>query len=334
MNTGDIIELFCTSSTFATCQSNGQFLIDAVVQDFVTFTCAKLPTHSVRSTGRSCYGGATILEVGFDLGDGRFASIMETCHDNIIETNHWVHHLISPANAGFQTGFPRPSFKTGGFFNSKNVDNLYTKNNQRAVFGSILGSSEIALELVHETGDTYLARGHQAAKADYIFGSQQDGTFYFVNAAPQWQSFNAYNWERVENSVKTMSADRGISLDVYTGTYGVVSFPDINGVPRELYLDTSSGSGQIPVPKIFYKILIEEVTGNGIAIIGVNNVHATLAEIQESYIFCNDIAAGINWINWDIHNIARGYMYACEVNEFAAVVGHLPSEVIASGILI
>lgn len=258
---------------------------------------------------------------------------MEICHDAGIETNHWVHNKLSPANNGFQSGFPRPTFKTGGFFGNKNVDNLYTKNSQRQVFAQILGSSVIAAELVQETGDIYLARGHQAAKADYIFGSQQDATFYFVNVGPQWQSFNAYNWERVEDGVRTMAADRGKSLDLYTGSYGVMTYPDAGGVQRELYLDTSSGRGQIPVPKIFYKVVLEPSTGLGIVFIGVNNVHASLAEIQSSYIFCTDVANRIDWIKWDIHNIKRGYMYACEVNQFSQVVGHLPG-IGASGLLV
>lgn len=333
LSTGESVELFCTSSTTATCQSNGQFLIDGANRNFNEYTCSKLPTHSVRSTGRACFGGANILEVGFDLGGGRFASTMEMCHDPNVQVNHWVFNKLTPSHDGFQSGFPRPTFKTGGFFGGKNVDNLYTKNNQIQVFTQILGSQAIAESLVKQTGDVYLARGHQAPKADYIFGSQQDATFYFVNVGPQWQAFNAYNWERVEDGVRTMAADRGKYLDLYTGQFGVMTYADAGGVQRELYLDISSGHGQIPVPKIFYKVVLEPATGLGIVFIGVNNVHATLAEIQSSYIFCNDVADRINWIKWDIHNIQRGYMYACDVNQFAQVVGHLPG-VGASGLLV
>ena len=35
----------------------------------------------------------------------------------------------------------------------------------------------------------YLARGHLAPDADFIYDVQQDATYYFVNVAPQFQTF-------------------------------------------------------------------------------------------------------------------------------------------------
>lgn len=327
------VELFCSSSVSAKCYGNGQFLINETLQDFRDYRCNSLPAHIARFTGRLCYDNAIIIEIGFNLGDGRFLSIMEICHDPVIETNHYVYHNITPVNIAFQRGFPRPAFRPGGFFNGKNVNNLYTQNNQRLVFGQILGSNALASDLIQTSGNSFLARGHLAAKVDYIFGTQQHGTFYFVNAAPQWQNFNGFNWERVENGVRTMAADRNLYLDIYTGTYGIMTLLDINGIPREMFLDISGPHGQIPVPKIFYKVVIERTMNRGIVFIGVNNPHATLDEILASYIFCNDYSNLINWINWDIHSITRGYMYACDVNEFAQVVKHLPTEIFSSGLL-
>lgn len=92
-------------------------------------------------------------------------------------------------------GFPRPNFITGGFFNGKNVDGLYTRNTQRQTISGLVGSSDLALRYIEETSDVFLgkfslkisqselfkifiniifktARGHLAAKADFIFGSQ------------------------------------------------------------------------------------------------------------------------------------------------------------------
>lgn len=48
------------------------------------------------------------------------------------------------------------------------------------------------------TNNQFLARGHLTAKSDYIFASGQRATFFFTNAAPQWQPFNAGNWNNLE----------------------------------------------------------------------------------------------------------------------------------------
>lgn len=337
LNAGESVELFCSSAlkNNATCQSNGQFLINGQSQNFSTYVCPKLPVSSVRRTGSTCYGGNPIVEIGFDLGDGRFPKIVTICHDEVNEANIWALNRLTPANNEWQHSFPRPNFQTPPeFFGGKNVDGLYTKNNQRAIFGQILGSQELANELVQLTGDVYLARGHMAAKADYIFGSHMDATFWFVNTAPQWQIFNGYNWERVESGVRELADARDYYLDVYTGTYGVMSVPDVNGVHRELYLYfDSNGNGLIPVPKIYYKVIIDEITELGIVIVGVNNPHTTETEIRESYTFCNDIADQVDWIDWNIHSVYNGYMYACEVSEFADSIGQLPPLTV-TGILV
>lgn len=333
LNTGDVIELFCTTSVMATCQSNGQFLIEGVSMDFVNFTCPSYPSHSARRSGRTCYGGATVIEVGYAV-DTRFLTTMDICHDEINEATLYSHYHMSEANDGFQYNFPRPNFIPGIFFNGKNVDNLYTKLNQIAVFTNILGSADLANALVEMTGNTYLARGHLAAKADYIFGTHQQSTFYFVNVAPQWQTFNAANWENVESSVRLFAADRGLDLDIYTGTHGIMTAADINGIQRELfvYID-ANGKGLIPVPKLYYRVVIDEASRKGIVLLGVNNPHANLAEIQASYIICTDISDQLTWLKWDKTNLYKGYSYACEFNQFAALVGHLPA-LSVSGVLL
>lgn len=95
------------------------------------------------------------------------------------------------------SGYPRPNFITGGFFGGKNVDNLYSRATQRSTLADIIGSYDLALTYIHETSDLFLgktlmcfslahnsftlnifpffccsARGHMAAKADFIFGNE------------------------------------------------------------------------------------------------------------------------------------------------------------------
>lgn len=137
---------------------------------------------------------------------------------------------------------------------------------QRQTIAETLGSKELSYELVHERGDTFLARGHLAARVDFIYGTQQRSSFWFVNAAPQWQHFNAINWAIIEDASRLLAADRRIFLDVHTGTFGVTTLRDANGNMHPIFLDNNTQ--QVPVPQIYYKILIEKMTSSGIVLIG------------------------------------------------------------------
>lgn len=60
----------------------------------------------------------------------------------------------------------------GTFFGKKDVDKLYSRVTQRETIAGLVGSFELASKYIEETSDIYLARGHLAAKADFIYGSQ------------------------------------------------------------------------------------------------------------------------------------------------------------------
>jgi DNA/RNA endonuclease G (NUC1) len=44
-------------------------------------------------------------------------------------------------------------------------------------------------------------------------------TYYFYNAAPQWQGFNGVNWSEVELQVRNYVGTLGHDVRVYTGVY-------------------------------------------------------------------------------------------------------------------
>lgn len=125
----------------------------------------------------------------------------------------------------------------------------------------------------------------------------------------------------VEDGSRRLAADRNITLEVYTGTHGVIKFNDTDGIAQEIYLDNDNK--KVPVPKIFYKILIDKFRNAGIVLIGVNNPHVTMQEITRNYVVCNDVSHKIRYIKWRTTDIRRGYSYACEVNEFLKEVPHL-----------
>lgn len=120
-----------------------------------------------------------------------------------------------------------------------------------------------------------------------------------------------------------LAADRNINLDVYTGTFGTTSLRDVGGTFRELYFYVNGATKQIPVPKIYYRILINKAADSGVVLIGVNNPHLTLEEIKKDYIVCTDVSSQITYIKWQKDVIERGYSYACTVNDFVKAVPHV-----------
>lgn len=341
------IELFCsdsflspfsgTQTLIATCQANNQFLVNGKSYAFQSINCTREVEHTARLSNNAdnlCTGTLAHIEIGFEVHD-RFLKVMDVCHDMELESTAYTFYPQYPENNGFQRSFPRPSFIPGNFFNGRNVDRLYFGFIQRQTISTIIGE-EIVERLWDNDKDFFLARGHLAARSDFIFGSQQRATFYFMNAAPQWHSFNSGNWERIESGLKVFVANRNIYTDMYTGTFGIQQLADSNGVEHELFLDFDrNGNGLIPVPKYFYKIIIDKQSGRGLAFVGVNNPHATASDVTSGkYTLCTDISDQVTFINWNRERLSMGYSYACEVNELVSVLGHLPASVRATGLLL
>jgi len=292
---------------------------------FSQFNCTKYPQHVAQRTDEKCFNNAQVLHLGFQVGE-RFVKVFEVCYDEEHERTHYVTHEFTPSYLNHQFNVPRPGWYYTGFYHGKNADKLYIRNVQRQTVAKILNSTSLAEKYIPEEGDLYMARGHMAAKADFIMANHQRTTFWLMNAAPQWQVFNAGNWLAVEIAIKKFVAKRNIEVDAYTGNYGITTLKDAKNKEHEMYLAfDKNNKGLIPAPKIYYKILVERKTNNGIVLIGVNNPYLTVKEIEKDYIYCKDISDKIDWVKWQKTNITAGYSYACDVNEFMGVIKHLPN---------
>ncbi|XP_058462067.1 uncharacterized protein LOC131437039 [Malaya genurostris] len=336
LNAGETVELACdtnggfsispsSSSIIVVCVIDRTFNFNSTMFSFDEFSCARVWYSSARRTNISCEDGAFIVEVGFDMGV-RFPKLMDICHNENTFENHWVKHEFTRAIAGYQSGNPRPEWYQGYFYPGIDVNGLYAIDKQRKTIGVILKSESLADSVVvdYATG-LFMARGHIAARVDFILGPQQNGTFWFLNAAPQWQNFNEGNWLRIEESVRNFVTARNLQVTVYSGTYGVHTLTDVNGDQQPIYLDFDpDGTQRLPAPKIFYKILLDESNKAGVALIGVNNIYIdSMEQIDDGYMFCEDIGDKIRWIDWNRRNFSLGYSYACEVNPFLKRIGHL-----------
>lgn len=52
---------------------------------------------------------------------------------------------------------------------------------------------------------SYLSRGHLSPDADFLLGTWQDLSYFYINTAPQWQTINAGNWLRLENLIRNFA---------------------------------------------------------------------------------------------------------------------------------
>uniref|UniRef100_A0A1A9UG98 DNA/RNA non-specific endonuclease domain-containing protein n=1 Tax=Glossina austeni TaxID=7395 RepID=A0A1A9UG98_GLOAU len=316
-----------------TCIGGTIFMVESKLYNFSDFTCNSWPSFTAQRTAERCNEGV-LIRVGFEISSKHFVEQMRVCFDEKREVTRYVHHSLGPASNYFQTGIDRIPFQPGDFFDGKNVDNLYTQVKQQETISNALGG-DVGSNFFNISKNIYLARGHMAAKADFVFGTQQRATFLFINAAPQWQVFNAGNWARVEDGLRMWASKHRINVDCYTGVYGVTSLPDQNGYETSLYLAyDSNNNGLIPVPKIYFRVVIEPSTKRGIVFIGVNNPHVTIEQITKDYIFCDDVSDKVTYVNWKKDDITLGYSYACTVSEFLKNVPILPSLDASGGLLI
>lgn len=84
----------------------------------------------------------------------------------------------------------RPGFKSMDMF-SVSVANSYKKKTQKTTVAGLLNTTD------HLTSRSqhYLAKGHLAPDADFVLEAEQDATYLYGNAVPQWQAINNGNWK-------------------------------------------------------------------------------------------------------------------------------------------
>ncbi|KAI4468708.1 endonuclease related [Holotrichia oblita] len=203
----------------------------------------------------------------------------------------------------------------GEGFNALDITELYKSTTVQSVINSLVGLPKTSEKYISKSHQKYIARGHLTPKADFIYGAQQKLTFYYANAVPQWQMFNARNWYAMELSVRDYASSKQLDLEVYTGSYQVQWLPhESTGKHIGLYLSKD----KVPVPRLLWKVLYNRANQTGIVLIGVNNPYFVETKI------CRDISHRCTWVNWDRCNVGLGCGYCCEVDDFRKTVTSLP----------
>ncbi|CAK1578464.1 unnamed protein product [Parnassius mnemosyne] len=342
LNTGEQVTIACTGSgrtirhpniarnvntATATCVNNaiisGPGWLNGNGQ-FKQLTCSTHSLPEAVSTSERCFNNNIVIRVGY-IVNNVFYPLYWSCFDQRRLEVLYVWYDQRPTNAVHQTGVERPSWSAGSFFPGVNVNNRYTQAQQKNTIAGYVGNS---LANKYITNTQFLSRGHLAAKSDFVFAVGQRATFYFINAAPQWQPFNAGNWNSLEINLKKRIGQAGYNTVIYTGTFGVTQLRNANNRLVDIYLHRDNNNNeQIPVPLYYYKVAYDASRRLGTAFIGINNPYYTLAEARSRQ-FCTDRCrnnAAFNWIGWQPDRVDIGYSFCCTIADFRKVVKHLPN---------
>lgn len=315
-------------SANGTCSNDRFFTVSNTNKHFSSISCDAFPPSVARFTGRTCLNKYSEFEIGYKA-NGRFIRLISGCFDHFLQTTIYTQIEIPSSIDGAQFGFPRPGWTEGDFFNLGGIplDTLFVRNMQRMTINTLLGLEIDSTKYVQWGNSLFLARAHLAANADFVFGTQRRASFYFLNAAPKWHSFNEGNWLSIEMDVRRYVTNTRRSVEVYTGTYGISTLPhEKTGEEIELFLFVDeNGDRAIPVPQLFWKAVYEPVSRTGTVFIGVNNPYLTNVS---NHIICPDISEKINWLTWTATNITGGYSYSCTVDSFRSATGLIPNLVV------
>ncbi|XP_047522601.1 uncharacterized protein LOC125061285 [Pieris napi] len=290
---------------------------------FNQLTCNNHAFHEAQETSRRCYNNNVVIRVGF-IVNKVFHTVYNSCFDKQRFEVLYVWMPMDASNAVHQSGVTRPSWIAGNFFPGVGANNLYTQVQQKQAIARVVGE-ELANRYVTTT--QFLARGHLVAKSDTVFAPEQRSTFYFINAVPQWQPFNAGNWNWLEQNLRARIGAVGYNCIIYTGSFGVTQLRNQNGRFVDIYLDNTNGNRRLPVPLYMYKVAYDASRRVGTAFISINNPHYTLAEARALQ-FCTDRCRNNNsfsWLRWQPDRVDLGYSFCCTLADFRRVVPHLPA---------
>lgn len=316
---GNAIEGENTNLTSYPCSSADTFIQKGKNVPFDNIRCKSIVKGSTITTNIRCGNNmGRIINIGYQVTRTQFLTLIQSCYDskagNPLYTNHTVYGQAIPA---FSAQSHRPPFSEEAIPYNLEANNLYKQERQKQEIAARLGST--ALVNKYYPKSQFLSRGHLSPDADFVYAPMQFTTYFFVNVNPQWQSINAGNWLAIESMVRRLAGKLKVPLQVYTGSHDVLTLPDKNNNPVELYLDFQN---RMPVPKYLWKIIYNTQSKEGIALIAINNPF--LSYVSDDDIICPDVCDQYYWEIAAFKTIKKGYVYCCEVQELKNVVPTIP----------
>lgn len=326
--------LTCSDGAFFTLENN-KVIVESV-------TCNRRQEPRLIKTQESCAsigsdGRTTGLEDLYTVQIGwmireTFLEQIRLCQDEKTYATIWTNHTVLGANINFRdVDDSRPSFRIDNsylkrFFTwttSTNMNNYYSKSMQSQTVLKLLGHNEINGKPIIETstsGTNYFAKGHLSPDAGFIYNINQDATYYFMNVAPQFQSFNNGNWKALEMNTRDLASSLGHDISVYTGTHDILKYADKYGQLIDIYLYIDAETRYVPAPLYYWKVVYDAETDSGVAFIGLNDPHVTKPPTE----LCDNVCSSMPWVDWSITELDAGYMYCCSIESARKAIPSIP----------
>nr|QHB21524.1 venom nuclease 1 [Platymeris rhadamanthus] len=279
--------------------------------------CFERAGANIRRTEKKCYKGkGTVLEIGFK-SEGWHPLII-VCHDiagsHTFYSKHTLYGSVLSGKVYRTTG--RPGFSRGEKFLFKefNPERTYSRKHQRYILNNLIGEEKANEYLDDKT--KYMARGHLAPDADFLFSSWQLLTYFYINVAPQWQSINGGNWLHVEANSRRIATKLKADLEVATGTNGISKMKDSEGKLKEIYLESNS---KVPVPEYYWKLLRNPQDNSCMGFISTNNPYLEEAPKHK----CKDVCSQHGWQVMQ-KDLFKGYVYCCDYDNMKKAIPEMP----------
>ncbi|XP_067633187.1 uncharacterized protein [Eurosta solidaginis] len=301
------VETLKKQTVTLTCK-NGAFTYDGNNYKLADLKCSKIPTSDLQVTETTCADEqGVIFEAGFKVEDN-FYIAFKICYDTANERTLYSESIVNGAAQSFKINeSTRRTFRADGMKFSTTATNKYYKTTgQITRFESLFGKNQ-----PYVSSTMFMARGHLAPDADFVFAYEQLATYYYANCAPEWQVVNAGNWVRVESETRKLAQSIGSDLLTYTSTLGVLELEHpTTGVSTPIYLGKDD---VIPAPEWYYKVVMHPSLPVDLVFISLNNPFANVGPEVE---FCTNVCAKYN-VNSNYYTDAtKGYTFCCELKDF------------------
>ncbi|XP_055625705.1 uncharacterized protein LOC129768235 [Toxorhynchites rutilus septentrionalis] len=310
-------------SARVSCVRNLEFTLRKKKYQFRQLECVSPVTSSIQSLKTSCGGGlGTLFNIGFEVKGLPFVKYFQSCYNVKDASAIYTEHEIFGRSIALAQRSGDHSFKTGGIASKVRFSEEYLQVSQRERLEKLLGSTTEANKYM---SSTFLAKGHLTPDRDALLDTWATATYFYINAAPEWQVVNTGNWKRVENAARKKAETLKDTIRVFTGVYDVLKLPDVN---RTMVPITLTDRSQIPVPKWFWKILYHKKSDSAIAFVTLNNPFAATKEY-----LCKNICNMHGWDQQEYGDLSRGLTYCCTVKELRSVIKSIPASVNAKNVL-
>lgn len=199
----------------------------------------------------------------------------------------------------------RPKFNRIGTPTAVNVAQSYEKQAQITRFNEVFGRSQ-----KYFTSKAYMARGHLAPDADFIFTSGQYATSFLANTVPTYQSINNGNWKSVEFKTRKLATQEQAMLEIYTGAHGHLKLLSSSGDEVPVYL---SEGNKLEVPEYLFKVVYNPKRRAAIVFVTWTNPFPNQKRFHP---FCTDVCAEAN-LAFEHNTLAAGRTICCAYDDFA-----------------